>query len=89
MATWADNERRRCELSSLNVSFSYSDCVHIRNNAFISQNWEFQIYDNRRVNSYTKNGVLYIKPTLTNDFYGENFVESGTLSMLGGSPADE
>jgi len=52
-------------------------------------NWEFQVYHNSRTNSYTKNGVLYLNPTLTNDRYGENFVETGTLSLLGGSPADE
>jgi len=52
-------------------------------------NWEFQVYSNTRTNSYTKNGILYIMPTLTNDKFGDNFVETGTLSLLGGSPADE
>jgi hypothetical protein len=52
-------------------------------------NWEFQVYSNTRTNSYVKNGILYLKPTLTNDRFGENFVETGTLSLLGGSPADE
>jgi hypothetical protein len=52
-------------------------------------NWEFQVYSNTRTNSYAKDGILYIKPTLTNDRFGDNFVETGTLSLLGGSPADE
>jgi len=52
-------------------------------------NWEFQVYHNHRRNSYVRDGILYIKPSLTNDMYGENFVETGTLSLLGGSPADE
>jgi len=52
-------------------------------------NWEFQIYSNTRENSYTRGGILYIKPTLTNDRYGENFVETQTLSLHGGAPADE
>jgi hypothetical protein len=52
-------------------------------------NWEFQVYHNSRTNSRVKNGILYINPTLTNDKYGDNFVETGTLSLLGGSPADE
>lgn len=52
-------------------------------------NWEFQVYHNSRTNSYTKNGVLFINPTLTNDRHGDGFVETGTLSLLGGSPADE
>ena len=28
-------------------------------------NWEFEYYMNNRSNSYTRNSVLYIKPTLT------------------------
>jgi hypothetical protein len=52
-------------------------------------NWEFQVYSNNRQNSFVRDGVLNIKPTLTNDYYGDNFVETQTLSLLGGSPADE
>jgi len=52
-------------------------------------NWEFQVYSNTRQNSYVRNGVLHIKPTLTNDRFGDGFVESGSLSLHGGSPADE
>ncbi|KAJ8312827.1 hypothetical protein KUTeg_010200 [Tegillarca granosa] len=44
-------------------------------------NWEFQYYTNNRSNSYTKDGVLYIKPTLTSDKYGEQFLTSGTLEL--------
>ncbi|XP_033115117.1 beta-1,3-glucan-binding protein-like [Anneissia japonica] len=51
-------------------------------------NWEFQYYTNNRSNSYTKNGNLYIKPTLTSDKYGESFLSSGVLSLWGASPAD-
>jgi hypothetical protein len=28
-------------------------------------NWEFQLYDNNRTTTFTKNGVLNIKPVLT------------------------
>ena len=35
-------------------------------------NWEFQLYHNNRTNSYVKDGVLYIKPTLTADRIGES-----------------
>lgn len=52
-------------------------------------NWEFQVYDNSRTNSYTENGILHIKPTLTEDRYGEGFVNTGTLDLNGGSPAEE
>jgi len=52
-------------------------------------NWEFQVYSNNRQNSFVRDGALHIKPTLTNDYYGDNFAETGTLSLLGGSPADE
>ncbi|XP_062507119.1 beta-1,3-glucan-binding protein-like [Corticium candelabrum] len=52
-------------------------------------NWEFQIYDNNRSNSYVRDGILYIKPTLTSDAIGEQNVESGyRMDMWGGSPAD-
>lgn len=52
-------------------------------------NWEFQVYDNTRTNSYVDNGILHLKPTLLEDRYGAGFVNTGTLDMNGGSPADE
>lgn len=51
-------------------------------------NWEFQYYTNNRSNSYTKDGVLYVKPTLTSDKYGEQFLTSGTLELYGNNPGD-
>lgn len=53
------------------------------------QNWEFQVYDNSRTNSYCDKGFLNIFPTLTEDRYGAGFVTTGTLDLNGGSPADE
>jgi len=52
-------------------------------------NWEFQVYDNTRDNSFCQNGILNIFPTLTDDRYGVDFVRTGTLDLNGGSPADE
>ncbi|KDR21211.1 beta-1,3-glucan-binding protein-like [Zootermopsis nevadensis] len=51
-------------------------------------NWEFEIYDNNRSNSFVKDGKLNIKPTLTSDKYGEDFLSSGVLNLQGGAPAD-
>ncbi|XP_063448889.1 beta-1,3-glucan-binding protein-like [Mytilus trossulus] len=51
-------------------------------------NWEFQYYTNNRSNSYTKDGTLFIKPTLTSDHYGEKFLTSGSLELWGGSSGD-
>ncbi|XP_077981940.1 beta-1,3-glucan-binding protein-like [Glandiceps talaboti] len=51
-------------------------------------NWEFQFYTNNRSNSYTRDGLLYIKPTLTEEAFGEGFVTSGVLDLWGASPAD-
>lgn len=34
-------------------------------------NWEFQWYDNDPKNSYVENGVLYIRPTFTSDYLGD------------------
>lgn len=52
-------------------------------------NWEFQWYTNNRSNSYTEDGTLYLRPTLTADAMGEEFIRSGVLNLHGGSPADE
>jgi beta-glucanase (GH16 family) len=51
-------------------------------------NWEFEMYVNRRQNSFVKDGVLYIQPTTTADNIGEAAVKSGSYSLWGGSPAD-
>ena len=40
-----------------------------------------QYYRNNRQNSYVKDGVLYIKPTLTADEYGEEFLYNGFLDL--------
>ncbi|KAJ9598215.1 hypothetical protein L9F63_011098 [Diploptera punctata] len=42
-------------------------------------NQEFQYYRNNRKNSYVRDGILYIKPTLVADEKGEDFLYSGTL----------
>lgn len=48
-------------------------------------NWEFQIYWNNRSNSWTDNGVLYLKPTFTADYIGEANLRNGyTFSVWGG-----
>ncbi|XP_044270616.1 beta-1,3-glucan-binding protein-like [Tribolium madens] len=52
-------------------------------------NWEFEWYTNSRYNSYSEDGILYIKPTLLADETGEEFLSSGHLDINGGSPADE
>eukprot|EP01084_Bolivina_argentea_P014699 27493_1 len=52
-------------------------------------NWEFEYYTNNRTNSYVKDGVLYIKPTLTNNtFTAPGFLNTGTIDLWGGEPAD-
>jgi len=35
-------------------------------------NWEFEMYTNNRTNSYTKDGILHLQPTLLEDNIGEN-----------------
>nr|CAD7402313.1 unnamed protein product [Timema poppensis] len=51
-------------------------------------NWEFEIYTNNRSNTFAQDGSLHIRPTLTSDHYGEQFLSSGTINLLGGAPAD-
>ena len=41
-------------------------------------NWEFEMYVDRRQNSFVKDGFLYIQPTLTADAIGELAMQSGT-----------
>jgi beta-glucanase (GH16 family) len=52
-------------------------------------NWEFQIYDNNRSNSWVEDGVLYIKPTMTVDRYGDGSLESARVDLWGASDADQ
>jgi hypothetical protein len=42
-------------------------------------NFEFQLYDNNRTNSYVRDGVLYIKPTLMYDHIGEAMTNGGSV----------
>nr|XP_002740986.2 PREDICTED: beta-1,3-glucan-binding protein-like [Saccoglossus kowalevskii] len=51
-------------------------------------NWEFQLYTNNRSNSYVRDGVLYIKPTLLSETYGDDFIMTGSLDIWGAAPAD-
>ncbi|XP_003388466.2 PREDICTED: beta-1,3-glucan-binding protein-like [Amphimedon queenslandica] len=52
-------------------------------------NWEFEAYLNNRSNSFVRDGVLYIKPTLLEDQIGLANVENGfTMDIWGGAPAD-
>ncbi|KAK9762625.1 hypothetical protein K7432_011468 [Basidiobolus ranarum] len=52
-------------------------------------NWEFEYYFNNRSNSYVKDGVLYIKPTLTSERLGEEaVVRGGTIDLWGNEPAN-
>jgi len=51
-------------------------------------NWEFEYYTNNRSNSYVRDSILYIKPTLTADKIGWNNMMSSTMDIWGGSPAD-
>lgn len=53
-------------------------------------NWEFQIYDNNRTTTFVQDGILNIKPVLTEDKIGQQAVRAGyTYELWGGSPADE
>jgi hypothetical protein len=52
-------------------------------------NWEFQLYHNNRTNSFVKDGMLYIHPTLTEDRVGADKLMSERLDMWGGSPVDQ
>lgn len=42
-------------------------------------NDEFQWYVHDRENTFTTNGILHIKPTMTADLFGENFLTTGRV----------
>lgn len=45
-------------------------------------NWEFEYYYNNRSNSYVRDGILHIRPTLTSDRLGEaNMYSGGSLDL--------
>nr|CAD7573933.1 unnamed protein product [Timema californicum] len=46
---------------------------------------EFQMFVNNRSNSFVRDGVLHIRPTLTKDVLGENFLFNGVLDLWGSS----
>jgi len=51
-------------------------------------NWEFEMYINNRSNSYVRDSVLYIQPTLTADTIGIPNLENGfDFSLWGADPA--
>lgn len=51
-------------------------------------NWEFQGYLNNRSNSYTRDGILYIKPTYTEELLGPGSLQSVRWDLHGSTPAD-
>lgn len=52
-------------------------------------NWEFELYHNNRTNSFVQNGQLYLQPTLTSEFIGEQTMMTGSYNVWGGTPADQ
>ena len=44
---------------------------------------------NSRNNSYVKNSILYLRPTLTSDRLGELELENGTMDLWGSTPASQ
>ena len=73
-------------------TFDFLDFTKWRHDITMSGggNWEFQLYDNNRSTTFTKDGALHIKPVLTSDKIGEQGVRAGvTYELWGGSPADQ
>jgi hypothetical protein len=51
-------------------------------------NWEYEWYVNNRSNSYVRDGILYLLPTMTDDAIGQQTMMTGDVNIWGGSPAD-
>ncbi|XP_065350462.1 beta-1,3-glucan-binding protein-like [Cloeon dipterum] len=43
--------------------------------------FEFCMYTNRKENAYVREGVLHIRPTLTESTFGANFITSGNITL--------
>jgi len=53
-------------------------------------NWEFQYYTNNRSNSFVRDSILHLKPTLTSDTIGmQNLLNGFTMDVWGSQPADQ
>ena len=50
-------------------------------------NWEFEQYRNNRTNSFVKDGVLHLQPTLTSEAIGETVMKTGDYAIWGGDPS--
>ena len=48
-----------------------------------------QYYTNNRSNSFVRDGVLYLKPTLTTDLVGESSLMNAEINLWGSAPADQ
>jgi len=51
-----------------------------------------QYYTNNRSNSFVRDGVLYLKPTLTQEFLGgdeSKLMNGGVIDLWGSTPADQ
>lgn len=51
-------------------------------------NWEFEMYTNNRTNSFVKDSILYLQPTLTVDQIGDDMLNHGDLNLWGANPAE-
>ncbi|XP_037087444.1 beta-1,3-glucan-binding protein-like [Pollicipes pollicipes] len=52
-------------------------------------NWEFEGYNNNRTNSFVRDGILFVKPTLTAERFSNDYLYSGVLDMNGDNPFDQ
>ena len=66
--------------------FDLSTWEHLKTAGNTGNN-EFQYYTNNRSNSFVRKGVLYLKPTLTNDTFDDEFLFTGNLDLWGSSDA--
>ncbi|KAH3775029.1 beta-1,3-glucan-binding protein-like [Dreissena polymorpha] len=44
-------------------------------------NWEIQVYTNDPLNVFTRNGHLFLKPTLTSEKFNEGYLHTGTMDV--------
>eukprot|EP00301_Raphidiophrys_heterophryoidea_P025703 c8685_g1_i1.p1 GENE.c8685_g1_i1~~c8685_g1_i1.p1 ORF type:complete len:492 (+),score=111.31 c8685_g1_i1:69-1478(+) len=80
------------QVNHLGQQLIFSDEFDTLNNAVWSHevtmsgggNWEFEYYTNNRTNSYVRDGILYLRPTLTADTLGQDALINGHTQDLWG-----
>eukprot|EP00058_Branchiostoma_floridae_P025161 XP_002610651.1 hypothetical protein BRAFLDRAFT_65842 [Branchiostoma floridae] len=75
VVTWSDLTPPKCIRHCADMGFGYAGLQ------YAVENEEFQTYVNLPENLYTRNGTLFLKPTLAAERLGEKFLTEGVINL--------